>query len=370
MTYLRIFNSRYCRPPRTGLSLLIYDCRNDIKPTPPHHPRPRHPLPFHSSFLCLRSTFTIAYSITTRRITLLAWPWTKYSVESIMPLAVTSPSPQDPPSNVVCLIIPTPRSQRLNAPPLNRRSTRRNGTKWRWRMIGRVVSAACSPVHPPTSTPRRHLPILTPPRLSPSRSSDPSYIPHPVSLPPEAFEAKKPKNSSTSLIRRVLFNCCMVTLLDLGELIIGHRPLRYRNWTRSSGNNVCTCCTRCAKTPKYYRLHISCSKILCVSVPFTVTADSQTLGQETTWDVVWPSKTSDSGQKTRLTRFSRYLNPHPPCILPRFNSKIAVLSGNHSLEASLSSQRLAIVGSFFLLRSLLLPHGLHLDAKRECDGIH
>ena len=70
-----------------------------------------------------------------------------------------------------------------------------------------------------------------------------------------------------------------------------------------------------------------------------------------------------------LTRFSRYLYPLPPCILPWFTSPVAVLSGNHSLEAPFPPQRLAVVGGFVLCGSLLLSHSLRLDAKWECDGI-
>ena len=231
-----------------------------------------------------------------------------------MYLAATSPSSQDSPalSNAVCfLVLSTLGSQRLNAPPVNRRSTRRNGTS----SGGARLAAPCPlfppdhrtrqrlglvmtlpprrlyhprSVHSPTSTPHRHLPSLIPPRLNLFRSSDPSYTPRPVSLSREVFEAKKLKNSSTSLIRWVSSNRSTVTLPDVGELNIGRRPLRYQNWTRSFGNNVCTYCTRCAKTAQRCRPRILWSKGSCVPVPFAITADSRTLAQETTWDIVWP----------------------------------------------------------------------------------
>ena len=47
-----------------------------------------------------------------------------------------------------------------------------------------------------------------------------------------------------------------------------------------------------------------------------------------------------------------------------------VLSGNHSLGAFFPSQWLAAVGSFVLHGPPLLPYGLRLDARWECDGIH
>ena len=161
-----------------------------------------------------------------------------------------------------------------------------------------------------------------------------------------------------------------VTPLNVWELNIGHRPLRCLNWTKSSGNNACTYCTRCAKTAKHCRPRIPCSKDLCVPVPFAVTVDLQTSAQETTWGAALPSNTSGSGQRTCPTRFSRYSNPHPPCIAPWFTSKTAVLSGDHSLEASFPSQRLAVIGGFILHGPLLVSHDFRLDAKWGRDGIY
>ena len=85
---------------------------------------------------------------------------------------------------------------------------------------------------------------------------------------------------------------------------------------KSFGNNVCICCTRYAKTAKRYQSRIFCSRNLYVSTPFTDTAGSRTSAKESTWAVVWLSKTSDSGRKTHQTGFSRYSILRPPPISP------------------------------------------------------
>ena len=40
------------------------------------------------------------------------------------------------------------------------------------------------------------------------------------------------------------------------------------------------------------------------------------------------------------------------------------------MEKHISSKRLAIVGGIILRAPLFIPHGLSLDEKRRCDGIH
>ena len=93
------------------------------------------------------------------------------------------------------------------------------------------------------------------------------------------------------------------------------RLFRCRNSMGTFGNNVCICFVSSAKPPNYCLPHMFSSEPR-VSVVFTVAAGLRTSAKESTWDVAWPSNTSDSGRRTRFSRYLSYSSPdiHRPSV--------------------------------------------------------
>ena len=149
----------------------------------------------------------------------------------------------------------------------------------------------------------------------------------------------------------------------------GCRPLHCQNWMEIFGSNACFCSTRFAKPPNYCPLRISYDKSSYPSVKFSAAVGLRTLAKENTWDVAWPSNISGSGQEKRSARFSRCFSRDLPSSLPLLSWRIAILSRNYRLEASVSPQHLAFVGCFCVHGPPEFPYHLRLDAEWECNGI-